>query len=43
VPAIITREGIQMMDGSLADIAPTILNLLELEKPKSMTGEVLFK
>ncbi len=41
VPAIITQENIQMNDGSLRDIAPTILKLLEIEKPNSMTGENL--
>lgn len=42
VPAIITKEGLEMHDGSLRDIAPTILNLFEIEKPKCMTGDVLF-
>lgn len=28
-------------DGKLADIAPTILDLMELEKPKEMTGNTL--
>jgi 2,3-bisphosphoglycerate-independent phosphoglycerate mutase len=28
--------------GKLADIAPTILKLMEIEQPKEMTGEVLF-
>ncbi len=43
VPAIITKEGIEMTDGSLKDIAPTILALFDMEKPKCMTGDVLFK
>jgi 2,3-bisphosphoglycerate-independent phosphoglycerate mutase len=43
VPAIITKEGIEMKNGSLKDIAPTILELFDIKKPESMTGEVLFK
>ena len=30
-------------DGKLSDLAPTILNLLNLEIPKEMTSEILFK
>jgi len=30
-------------DGKLADIAPTILELMEIEKPKEMTGKSLLK
>ncbi len=30
-------------DGKLADIAPTILSLVEMDIPKEMTGEVLIK
>ncbi len=30
-------------DGKLADIAPTILHLMNLEIPKEMTAEILFK
>lgn len=41
VPAIVTREGYQLHDGSLQDIAPTILTLLGLSVPASMTGESL--
>jgi len=41
VPCIITKKGITLKDGKLADIAPTMLKLLELEIPKEMTGEVL--
>lgn len=42
VPAIVTSsEFKEMKDGSLRDIAPTILKLLEIEKPISMTGESL--
>lgn len=41
VPCIITKEGITLKDGKLADIAPTMLKLLELPIPKEMTGDVL--
>lgn len=39
VPAILTDASYSMKEnGTLADIAPTILALLHIEKPKSMTG-----
>ncbi len=41
VPCIITKEGLKLKDGKLADIAPTMLKLLELPIPKEMTGDVL--
>lgn len=34
-------SGIKLFDGRLSDIAPTILNQLELEIPAEMTGRVL--
>lgn len=34
-------EGVKVKHGKLADIAPTILYLLGIEKPEEMTGEVL--
>lgn len=34
-------DSLSLADGKLADIAPTILNLLGLEQPSEMTGEVL--
>ena len=43
VMCLITKEGISLKDGKLADIAPTMLKLLDLEIPKEMTGEVLIK
>ncbi len=43
VPLIITKEGISLREnGTLADIAPTILKLFNVEKPFGMTGESLF-
>ncbi len=41
VPFIVTKEGIKVENGKLADIAPTILSLLGVEIPKEMTGNVL--
>jgi 2,3-bisphosphoglycerate-independent phosphoglycerate mutase len=41
VPAILTVPGAKLHDGSLADVAPTILSLLNLPIPKTMTGKSL--
>jgi len=41
VPFIITKEGIKLVPGKLGDIAPTILDLMNLEKPEEMTGKSL--
>lgn len=38
VPFIITRKDIDLKNGKLADIAPTMLELLNIEKPTEMTG-----
>ena len=43
VPCIITKEGIELKDGKLADIAPTMIQLLGLEIPEEMTGVSLIK
>lgn len=37
------RNGTRLKDGTLADVAPTILQLMELEKPVEMTGSSLLK
>ncbi|MRX72314.1 2,3-bisphosphoglycerate-independent phosphoglycerate mutase [Bacillus lacus] len=43
VPVIVTKEGVTLRkDGILGDLAPTVLDLLGLEKPKEMTGTTLF-
>ncbi|MFW5986476.1 MAG: alkaline phosphatase family protein, partial [Halanaerobiales bacterium] len=34
-------EGIKMKEGKLADIAPTMLTLLDIDIPAEMSGEVL--
>ena len=42
VPVIVTKEGVTLRgDGKLADLAPTMLDLLNVEKPVEMTGETL--
>lgn len=41
VPFIITKKGIKLNNGSLCDIAPTILELLNEENPSEMTGTSL--
>ncbi|MFC2947213.1 2,3-bisphosphoglycerate-independent phosphoglycerate mutase [Virgibacillus sediminis] len=44
VPIIVTKEDAELRDGGiLADIAPTLLDLLNVDKPKEMTGESLIK
>ena len=43
VPCIITKEGIELNNGKLADIAPTMLELLGLPIPAEMTGTSLIK
>ena len=43
VPFIVTKENITLKDGSLSDIAPTMLYLLDLDKPEEMTGENLIE
>ncbi|MGI5937028.1 MAG: 2,3-bisphosphoglycerate-independent phosphoglycerate mutase [Oscillospiraceae bacterium] len=41
VPLIIVGADVQLKPGRLADLAPTILDLMGLEKPPEMTGESL--
>ena len=43
VPLIITRDNLDLLPGKLGDIAPTILELMNIEKPKEMTGVSLIK
>ena len=43
VPCIVTKEGIELKDGKLADIAPTMLTILGLPIPEEMNGECLIK
>ncbi len=41
VPFIFCEKGIKLKDGILADIAPTVLDVLGIEKPQEMTGRSL--
>lgn len=43
VPLIITKKGIRVRSGILGDIAPTMLDLLEISKPEKMTGKSLIE
>lgn len=44
VPVIITDEKVELRSGGiLADLAPTLLDLLDVEKPEAMTGSTLIK
>ena len=42
VPAILTQSGGHFADGTLADVAPTVLAQIGLPIPKSMTGKNLY-
>jgi 2,3-bisphosphoglycerate-independent phosphoglycerate mutase len=42
VPLVLTGRKGHLKDGKLADIAPTILHLMRIEKPQEMDGENLF-
>jgi 2,3-bisphosphoglycerate-independent phosphoglycerate mutase len=45
VPLIVTVHGLKLMagDGILADVAPTVLDLLEMRQPPEMTGRSLIE
>ncbi|MGP4064614.1 2,3-bisphosphoglycerate-independent phosphoglycerate mutase [Oceanobacillus sp. M65] len=44
VPVIVTKEDATLRDGGiLADLAPTLLDLLDVSKPEEMTGKSLLK
>lgn len=44
VPVIVTKEGVELRSGGiLADLSPTLLDLLDVEKPEEMTGSSLIK
>ena len=43
VPVIVTKKEIDLREGGiLADLAPTMLKLLDLKQPEKMTGTPLF-
>jgi 2,3-bisphosphoglycerate-independent phosphoglycerate mutase len=41
VPVIVTEQGLTLHEGVLADVAPTVLALLRVERPAAMTGRSL--
>jgi 2,3-bisphosphoglycerate-independent phosphoglycerate mutase len=42
VPFIVTADGVSLDgEGILADVAPTVLELMEIEQPEQMTGRSL--
>ncbi len=42
MPLIVTKKGVTLRtDGKLADVAPTMLDLLGVDQPEEMTGESL--
>jgi 2,3-bisphosphoglycerate-independent phosphoglycerate mutase len=44
VPVIVTAPGLELREeGILADVAPTLLQLLGMEQPREMTGESLIQ
>ena len=43
VPFYIVGADVKLRDGRLADIAPTMLDLMGLEKPAEMDGETLIE
>ncbi len=44
VPCVLVKEGVEVRDGgALSDIAPTLLQLLNIEQPAEMTGKTLIK
>jgi 2,3-bisphosphoglycerate-independent phosphoglycerate mutase len=44
VPCIVTKKGLSLRAGGvLADVAPTLLQLIELQQPEKMTGKTLIQ
>ena len=43
VPFIITKKGLNLKNGKLCDIAPTMISLMGYDVPKEMTGTILIK
>jgi 2,3-bisphosphoglycerate-independent phosphoglycerate mutase len=44
VPFIVTVDGVRLRDeGILADVAPTVLEVLGIEQPEAMTGESMIQ
>lgn len=43
VPLVIVGKDVKIKEGRLADLAPTMLDLMGIEKPEDMTGESLIE
>ena len=43
VPLVLIGKQAKLKEGRLADLAPTMLDLMNLEKPAEMTGESLIE
>lgn len=43
VPLVLVGKDLKLKEGRLADLAPTMLDLMEIEKPEEMTGESLIE
>ena len=43
IPFILLKKGLKLKDGKLSDVAPTILDLMKMKKPREMTGKSLIK
>ena len=43
VPLILVGDDKELKEGRLCDLAPTMLQLMGIEKPAEMTGESLIK
>lgn len=43
VPMIVTSKDLRVRDGGLADVAPTVLQLLGIQKPEAMSGKSLIE
>jgi 2,3-bisphosphoglycerate-independent phosphoglycerate mutase len=43
VPFIVCDKKYNVLDGELSDIAPSLLNVLNIEIPKEMTGKIIIK
>jgi 2,3-bisphosphoglycerate-independent phosphoglycerate mutase len=41
VPVVITKHDVRLGTGALCDVAPTLLDLLGIDKPREMTGKSL--
>jgi 2,3-bisphosphoglycerate-independent phosphoglycerate mutase len=43
VPVVLTAAGLSLRSGVLADVAPTVLEVLGIEQPDAMTGRSLIE